>query len=136
MRRSYRRATAVMLALAFFGFSAETLIADVHDGDAPASEVAKFGAEHAHGGPDHAPSLAPIDADADHGAPTPPATPDAPERDGHTYHSCHCAHAHGGAPPTHAPVAADLYEPSALIAESDRAPASAALEPGLRPPIA
>jgi len=62
-----------MVTFSFITF--EVAVADVHDGDAPVSEIAKLArnAPGAPGGPD-----SPLDG------PT------------HSIHVCHCAHPHGG----------------------------------------
>ena len=75
-----RRAIAFILMLSFCSFALETAMADVHDGDASQSELARLA-----GG---APSLT---TTTDQGR-----TPSAPERSGSQHlHVCHCSHAHG-----------------------------------------
>ena len=120
-----RRVTATFLALAFIGFSAETLIADVHDGDASVAEVEAaglFAAEMA----DQPAGIAP--APERHSGEAPST--------GHSAHVCHCIHAHGGIPGISAtrPVIADA--PSHVSGASDRMPASVTVEPRIRPPQA
>lgn len=115
-----RRLVGLLLIFTFGFFSFEELVADVHDGDAPAAELAKAPASH-----------------GNLGASSTETAPDAPPSSGqsHTYHVCHCVHAHGMAPPA-APVA-DAHVPAHTGAQSPEVgwPASVDLELSLRPPI-
>ncbi len=116
LRGALRPAAAFVLMLSFSLFTAETLIADVHDGDA--------GAAHAGSIESSAPHSHENSGDAPAGSP------------GHSMHVCHCVHSHAG-PTTVAPL---LLEPvvnaTALPIGSDRTPRSAERELHLRPPIA
>ena len=125
--------------LCFGLFTAEALLADVHDGDATHEELVRTdgAAEHvafhaAHGdAPDAANAGAKADAPDDHPGER------APGQSGHSQHGCHCVHVHGGwlqEPPTLAFESGDRH--GAPVAFGDRAPASRVGEPQLRPPIA
>lgn len=85
-----------MLALCFGLFTAEALLADVHDGDATHEELVRAdGADHAalhlsHGDtPDEADSGAHAGTTDDHPG------EGAPGQSDHGQHACHCVHAHG-----------------------------------------
>ena len=109
-----RRAVAVLLAIAFVGFSAETLIADVHDGDASAAELAAY-------------------ADA----PASGTVPDSsPAQDEHAVHVCHCVHAHGGVSDQRVALVPIHVGASLVVGASVRTPPSVTLELHLRPPVA
>lgn len=120
--RLVHRLTAGLVALAFMASSAETLIADVHDGDATAQEVETIESS----GMALSSALVPGDA--------PTENPESSS--GHSMHVCHCIHAHGGLPGLldvrSEPSEARLHVRSV----SDRMPTSASLEPAIRPPAA
>jgi len=93
-------------------YSGEGLIADAHDGDAQVSAVSMMTAG---GGSSNS------------------STPDGPV---HSQHACHCLHAHGAADVV--PLGDfdnGLVVASAPVVRLTRMPASARLEPQLRPPI-
>ncbi len=73
-----RRVISFIVLLCFGLFSLETVVADVHDGDATAAEIAQATA-----GPDNAES-------------GPQSGEPAQETTSHEMHVCHCIHAHGG----------------------------------------
>ena len=120
--RLVRRFTAGLLALAFMASSAETLIADVHDGDATAQEVETIASSG------NASSGVLLRGDA--------PSEDSEKSSGHSMHVCHCIHAHGGLP-GHLDVRSESSEARLQVrGVSDRMPASASLEPAIRPPAA
>src|SRR5690606_225021 len=92
-----RRLTAYLLVVSFGLFSAESLLADTHDGDATHEELAQVDGVQAHAAshvahgdaPDAALTAAPDDAGHRHPGERPLG------ESGHEQHSCHCAHAHG-----------------------------------------
>jgi hypothetical protein len=104
-----------MLMLSFSYFTVEVVVADVHDGDAPASEIAKLAGDAS-------------------GTPTVPDAPlDGPT---HDIHVCHCAHPHGGL--TARPL---ILSPARSIPVVNPtldvlAPGAVDLDHHLRPPIA
>ena len=134
-----------MLCLAVY--TGESLVADVHDGDATAAELLVAGA---HDAARHAQTAsadlaesgtAALHHDTEtltvgdggqdgHSGDTSPGSPV------HTQHACHCAHAHGfvdAAPrPDEAIALSDLTAPAA---QPVRMPPSLEREPQLRPPI-
>lgn len=120
-----RRLVSLVLALCFGLFSAEALVADVHDGDATHTELVSAAQATGH--------AAHVDGDGGSGP-----HERAPGESGHSLHVCHCAHAHGSswtrvsliAPPATVQLAQQLPTTGA------RAPSSDAPEPRLRPPIA
>ena len=101
------------MVLGFGFFTAESLIADVCDGDSGLTAVSVSGS-----------------GDQTSGSETPASVP------GHTMHVCHCVHAHGGMPallnrePTLPAV------PSVVLALVESTPPSPSLDLQLRPPIA
>lgn len=113
----------MFVAFAFTGFSAETLIADVHDGDASAAEVQALGA------------LMPTLDPGVHPTKAPTSVPEQPPS-GHSAHACHCVHAHGGLPGLieARPIAAAPAIHTRVV--SDRMPSSVSQEPRIRPPEA
>lgn len=141
---------ALLLAVAFAISCAETLIADVHDGDANAQELAASTLRTALGGAvgavaataagssaaEASPPVrtAVVATQADDGQP-PPAAPGG-DPDGSTHaHVCHCTHAHGGMLCcSEAIVSSILLVDQSLHPRSDRLPPSPALERRLRPP--
>lgn len=119
-----RRLVALVLMLCFGLFTAEALLADVHDGDATHEELVRVDGDR------HAELHAAADADHAPGE-------RAPDEQGHSEHACHCVHAHGA----WSPVQAVLF--TATVAVESRQPAlnvdgptNPAPEPRLRPPIA
>lgn len=108
------RAISLVVLAALLGGMAETLIADVHDGDAPTSVST---------------TLAASDAQA-------PAAPEAPRHTPDSPHTCHCVHAHVITLPA-AETVADLPPIRApQFLSMERALASVAPEPHFRPPVA
>ncbi len=108
-----RRCAALLATVSFFALPAETLIADVHDGDALGFQTLTGAATGAESGAPEVPS--PVQE--------------------HSQHVDHCAHGHGPALPSHPSIAIALRE----IRES-REPGglrwdSLTLTPPLRPPI-
>ena len=115
IRGTFRRTVAVLLVLGFGMFTAETLIADVHDGDvgAAVAGLVESTAPHSHDVPDQ-------------------PTGDA----GHSMHVCHCAHSHAGPPVLASSFAERLVNANAPLVSPDRLPRSAGRDLQLRPPIA
>lgn len=114
-------AYAVLLCLGFL--SAETVVADVCDGDGGArtAHVESGTHQRAISAERHGPS----DGD-DAGAP-----------EGHAFHIDHCSHPHGGGVVATLSAAAPEVPPSGSIrAESERRPPSTTAEPLIRPPVA
>ena len=112
--------------LCFGLFTAEALVADVHDGDATHAELVRIDGEQ------HADRHAVAAADVDH---LPGER--GPGEDGHAQHACHCVHAHG------AWYSALSVDPAATVTVATTPPAlnvygvpNPALEPRLRPPNA
>ncbi|HCT57520.1 MAG TPA: hypothetical protein DGD08_10005 [Gemmatimonas aurantiaca] len=108
----WRRLIAFMVLCCLALYSGEGLIADAHDGDAQVSAVSMMTAG---GGSSNS------------------STPDGPV---HSQHACHCLHAHGAADVV--PLGDfdnGLVVASAPVVRLTRMPASARLEPQLRPPI-
>ena len=105
----------------FCCFALETAMADVHDGDASADEIAKLA-----GG---APSLS---TTPDQGG-----APDAPARSGPEHlHACHCSHAHGTLTTTSAERADEESHSELPLGSTATLPAAVDLEVQVRPPIA
>ena len=136
-----RRLTACLLALCFGLFTAEALLADVHDGDATHEELVRtdgarnHAAVHAaHGdAPETARIAVHADASGDGGH---PGERPAGQSE-HTQHSCHCTHAHGVGTQRGGLLTSALTDMHpALIAFRDQAPPRHDVEPQLRPPIA
>ena len=115
IRDTFRRTVAVLLVLGFGMFTAETLIADVHDGDvgAAVAGMVESTAPHTHNVPDGLPGDA-----------------------GHSMHVCHCAHSHAGPPALASSFAERLLDAEAPSISPDRLPRSAGRDLQLRPPIA
>lgn len=126
-----RRCFALVLALCFGLFWAEALIADVHDGDAPASEQTRYsGASDASprtGAPATTVPAADLHTHSDDEAP-PPAS-------GHSIHACHSGHAHVGLTAMGVDLERPASEHVAVLASRALPPADAQREPHLRPPI-
>lgn len=112
------RAAALLVAAALIGGMAETLIADVCDGDAATRSAAVLATIEA------APSGPPS---SDGGVPG--HTPESP-------HTCHCVHAHVVTLPSSGSVAVSPPVFSPEFISTDRAPLSVAPEPHFRPPVA
>ena len=127
-----RRWFALVLALCFGLFSAESLIADVHDGDAPASEQTRYsGAADAGPGTGAPATTAPaadLHTHSDDEAPPPTS--------GHSLHACHSGHAHIGLTAVGVELERAAPEHVAVLANRALPPADAKREPHLRPPIA
>lgn len=115
-----RRCVSLIVLFCFGLFSLETVIADVHDGDASPSELAN------------------ATAGATAGLVPTPAQTDGPVKapNPHSGHVCHCAHAHGGlsasAPGLSAPPLRHDVAPVLRVIR----PAKVDLDVHLRPPIA
>lgn len=134
-----RRLTACLLMLCSGLFSAEALLADVHDGDATHGELVRAdgAGDHAavHVAHGDAPEAVQVGAQPD--APDDHPGERAPGQSGHAQHACHCAHVHGGWPQATPPLATGMTDGhSAPIVARDQAPSSHDAEPQLRPPIA
>ena len=128
-----RRVFALLLITVFSIGCVEPLIADVHDGDAPESEVAAASAGLILTGSPPVASAAPS-SPADDGS-TGDSSDDAPESRDHA-HVCHCTHAHGGTLTAAASVVASVAAvDDAPLGRSDRLPPSPSLELQLRPPV-
>lgn len=120
-----RRLASLVLALCFGLFSAESLVADVHDGDATHAELV---------------SAAQVAGHVPHadGESAPGQHERGPDQSGHPLHACHCAHAHGTSwtrVNTVAPTAT-VQVAQQVLTTGAHAPSSDAPEPRLRPPIA
>lgn len=131
--RRLRPLAALVLALCFGFSTAESLLADVHDGDATHQELTRL-----EGSGRHAASHV-AHGDGENGAMN-----DSPEHpgerssgeEGHDQHACHHAHAHGGWFRTDQVL--DGAFPAgheSPLASRDRIPASRDAQPQLRPPI-
>ncbi|MES2523215.1 MAG: hypothetical protein V4617_10980 [Gemmatimonadota bacterium] len=127
-----RRCFALVLALCFGLFSVESLIADVHDGDAPASEQTRYSgaadADMRGGAPATNSPVVDLHTHSDGEAPPPSS--------GHSVHACHSGHAHVGL--TAIGIELERLAPEHLAVLASRAlpPVDAQREPHLRPPIA
>jgi hypothetical protein len=121
-----RRVIALFLALCFGFFSAESLVADVHDGDAPASEQSRY-AGVVHAGQSSAADLG--DAHTHSGD-------ENAETSGHSLHACHGAHAHIGMTADGMTLPGDGLSHESVPAAAECAPVERRREPQLRPPIA
>lgn len=120
-----RRALAILLALCFGLFSVESLVADVHDGDASAAEQSQY-ADAVHAGQSAADRA---------GAHTHSDNENA-DQSGHTLHACHGAHAHTGLTSSGPKWAGSPLRQASATAPSACAPLDQRREPQLRPPIA
>lgn len=121
-----RRLVALALMLCFGLFTAEALLADVHDGDATHEELVRVDGER------HVDQHAATAAGVEH-APG----ERIPGKSGHAQHACHCTHAHGA----WSPVVSEIAAASTVVMDAPPsrdfgAPATPAREPQLRPPIA
>ena len=115
-----RRCISLFVLLCFGFFSAETFVADVHDGDATAAEIAK------------------ATAGANIASMPIPAQTDGPTRGDsqHSTHVCHCVHAHGGLNAAGLALS-ELPQGHDLAPALDMTvPAKVDLDVHLRPPIA
>lgn len=134
-----RRVTAVFLMLCLAFFSAEALVADVHDGDAGATRPQLVGQSSS-----GAPFAKTVVASRPGASPAVAQDPPNGETDelpsgapAHAQHVCHCVHAHGLVDPAaDAAVASEEFHLSAPTVRGLRTPASLGREPQLRPPIA
>lgn len=107
-----RRLICFLLMLCFGSFSAEVAIADVHDGDAPSASAENPTSDQA------------------------PAPEDGPPRNGHdVVHVCHCVHAHSSLDPVTAELPVAYPDARGNVDLDVLRPASADLDPHLRPPI-
>lgn len=140
--RLLRTLTALLLALSFGLYSAESLLADVHDDDATHEELLRIdGADRhaathrAHG--DDAPTSATTEARS--GAPDSAEQHPGerlPGQSDHGEHACHHAHAHVGWLRTDdLRIAQPACSHGSPVATHDRAPTSRDAEPQFRPPI-
>lgn len=146
----FRRLVALFLTLCFGLFTVESLLADVHDGDAPASEVAEYGAvthgsmktvssgvRNAGGGTPRALMARGTDGAVAHAADDhPPAEAPSPGGPAHAVHACHGAHAHVGLSPARVVTELRSAEHGRLPVLRDTAPPDGVREPPLRPPVA
>jgi len=140
----WRRLVAVLLAALVLVASAEPLLAEAHDGDAPRADVptatapdalvGAVAAGHTDGWTVRSAVLAVVSVEA-----TPAPVRHAPvERlPIHAVHVCHCAHAHGGllVPEPFVLMTRLCHTARRVNARSDRLPASPSPEPRLRPPL-
>ena len=110
---SMRRLIAFLTLFSFGFFSLEIAVADVHDGDASAAEIAKVTGSS----PGELPQ-------------------NGPANGAHDVHVCHCVHAHGTLTPATPRLAVTLRDASAAIGTEYLAPATVDLDVHLRPPIA
>lgn len=137
-----RRLIAACLTVCLGFFSAESLTAEVHDGDATHAELVQADGAREHGAA-HQAALVTVDLDhhASAGTASVPGHPhESPAHGdggpGHAGHACHCGHAHV------APLPLAAAAPRPLVGVqtpgSTDEPAvlrSRANEPALRPPI-
>ena len=136
-----RRLTACLLALCFGLFTAEALLADVHDGDATHEELVRADGERdhaamhmAHGDMPETVQVAHTHASGGDRGDHPGERPAGQSE--HAQHSCHCTHAHGVGPQFSELLASASVEVHpAPIAFRDQAPPGHDVEPQLRPPI-
>lgn len=115
----WRRLINTVLLGSFLAFIGELPVADVHDGDAPAAELA-----HADQLPGHLHSISAQQEGQDPGSP------------GHDLHVCHCGHTHLSSLPGASAVRLNLTHlddlsslPALKLPDTSRAPA-------VPPPIA
>lgn len=141
-----RTFTALLLALCFGLYTAEALLADVHDDDATHGELMQIdgakrhAASHAAHG-DDAQTVSTVSTFATRGGPSVvedhhPGERPAGESE-HGEHACHHAHVHVGlrcAATVSVPLAA--LPAGSPCAENDREPTSRVIAPQFRPPIA
>lgn len=132
-----RRFLAAILMLLFAVSSFESLIADVHDGDAPPS---KGVAVVASGGPAFAGAscrIASVESVSQSNGSDAHASCNSQRAPAHDYHVCHCAHAHT-ATLSRAPgmLSRFVLASTVALAFDERMPASADRAPSFRPPVA
>jgi hypothetical protein len=115
----WRRLINALLLGCFLAFIGEIPVADVHDGDASASEVAHADQLAGHS---HSESVQPGDTEAG--------------STGHNLHVCHCTHSHLSCIP--APEGAGAETPFTLTSVSSSSHDAPSVDPApaLRPPIA
>lgn len=129
--RLLKRLAAIALLLAFGLFSLEWLIADVHDGDAPAS-VAVTAPDVGGQRSDVQIAVATNAADrSDSGRDDAPAP-----RSGHPVHACHCVHVHGFSVTAVVPLGSLPVTERAITLHVARKPDQVERDVHLRPPIA
>ena len=125
---------AVLLAALVLVASAEPLLAEAHDGDAPRAVAA--GQADGWTAGSAVPPVASVEMSI---AATPASAHHAPggRLPIHAVHVCHCAHVHGGLLVPEPFVLTTRVRPTVrrVDARSDRVPASSRLEPLLRPPL-
>jgi hypothetical protein len=153
-----RRSIALLLMLCLAFYSAEALVADVHDGDATAAELERDAGLHGrrHAGQPDASGSSESEASAQRAsgeAPTDASDTSAhvrlsgasgghesapqPLQPTHSQHACHCIHAHGFVEASLPRAdASELLQPDAPTTHLVRMPPSVGREPQLRPPIA
>lgn len=134
-----RRLTAGMLGAALgLMLIVEPLLADVCDGDAPASARAAVIPHEDFGEARSAPgtqSQVNVVGAALAGEDATPGIPAIPNGSTHDVHVCHCVHVHGGTLGSRFALSASTVPDTDAVAPSaERVPPSAALEPPLRPP--
>ncbi len=133
-----RRLTACVLALSFGLYTAESLFADTHDGDATHEELARVdgASEHAAFHLAHGDEVKESQLGAREDSPENHPGERAPGEPGHDQHACHCAHVHSGwmqsPPQCEAELAVNSGQPMQFC---EQTPASRQGEPQLRPPI-
>lgn len=131
----WRRFVALFLIACFGGFSAEALVAELHDGDLHAAEVNAVQSAPSADARIATGAVAWTEVScASARAPETPEAPEAPSRD-HTAHLCHCVHAHLADAPRAGGGVTGAVVSLALPATSDARPLSRASSPPLRPPI-
>lgn len=115
-----RTLLATLLVASMMISIGELRVADVHDGDAPAAELASLSSQGA----------APTTLASSTEGGTDPSQPE------HTYHVCHCGHAHCGmlTIAAHAPVRRPVLTTG--FAKVAAANATTIADPPTRPPIA
>lgn len=138
---SVRLLSTLVLALCFGVGTAESALADVHDGDATHEELVQFDGpdRHAVSHVAHGDELHGVHSEENSmgsaaGAHLGERSTDQPV---HDQHACHDSHVHNGwFRSGDAPAATVSLRRLAGIAPNDRAASSRAPEPQLRPPIA
>lgn len=139
--RFLRPLTTLVLALCFGFFTAESVLADVHDDDATHEELVQVDGTDRHAASHVAHGDEPGGAHSEESPIGSPAGEHpgerSPDQSGHDQHACHHGHVHGGWFRTDdaRTVTAAPRHPSP-IAAGERAPSSRDAEPQLRPPIA
>lgn len=131
-----RRCISFILLLCLTLYGGESLVADVHDGDATAEELRTEGRSH---DVIHFAAQSEAGAATNDGSRSGGSSPDAPlpGQPVHAQHACHCVHAHGFVAPTPSPSGAlEVSDLTAPASHPVRMPPSLEREPQLRPPIA